>query len=275
MRCVLLSWSVVVGLGSLANAAGPQFHWKKNQVLEYSVEQVTNVSDTAEGKTESTNTRLNLRKRWLVQDVDANGVATLQLSLLSLRMELGKNSDTPITFDSGKVDPVNAELNKEMLQYIGKPIAILRLDSFGRLIDVKESHFGPASRYATELPFRLTMPAVMPGEGQSWERTFQIKLEPPQGAGETYNAAQRFTCKSVTASVLTVGLSTTIKELPEAATDRIPLLSMQPAGTVTFDLGSGRMKKADLRMEAEVADHRGPGSKYKFLSTYVESLIEQ
>ena len=57
-----------------------------------------------------------------VQSVDAAGVATLQLTLLGLRMEMGRDGTIPIVFDSQKVDPANAALNKELLQYIGKQL---------------------------------------------------------------------------------------------------------------------------------------------------------
>ncbi len=150
----------------LANATAlaqspPRFRWQAGQELDYRVEQVTTVADTADGKTETSSTKLNLTKRWQVLGVDAAGIATLQLSLLTLRMEMGKAGQEPVVFDSEKVDTESAKLNKELLQYIGKPIATLRLDAQGRLIDVKESRFGPASRFVAELPFRVTLPDSM------------------------------------------------------------------------------------------------------------------
>src|SRR5258708_7320333 len=86
----------------------PRFRWQAGQTLDYRVEQVTTVSDTADGKTEMTSTKLNLTKRWQVLGVDAAGIATLQLSLLTLRMEMGKAGQEPVVVDSEKVDAASA-----------------------------------------------------------------------------------------------------------------------------------------------------------------------
>ena len=208
-------------------------------------------------------------------EIDANGVATLQLRLMSLRMETRKPNGQTDQFDSQNLDKASADLNKEMLKYIGPPIAVLRLDGFGRLVEVKSSSFGPASRFQSDLPFRVVLPATAPATGQSWERNYQIKLEPPQGAGETYPAIQKYTCKTATADTLTVAVSTLVKDLPDAPADRIPLVPFQSEGTITFDVANGRMKKADLKMDAELTEHRGDGSKYRYNSVYTEELVER
>ena len=270
---VILCLLCAVTVSASTFAQSPRFRWQTGQTLDYRVQQVTTVADTAGDKTETSVTKLDLTKRWQVQGVDTAGIATLQLSLLSLRMEMGKAGKEPVVFDSQKADADSATLNKDLLQYIGKPIATLRLDSQGRLIDVKESKFGPASRFVADLPFRVTLPDSPPVAGQAWERTYQIKMEPPQGAGESYNAVQRYICNSASPSELAIGVATTIKDQPESPADRIPLASLMPTGVVVFDVVLGRMKKAELKMELELSGHRGEGSSYHFSSTYQAELI--
>jgi hypothetical protein len=276
-RHFLLSVTAVAAFvtASAAQPPAPRFFWKVGQILDYKVEQTTIVTETADKKTDTFATKLNLTKRWQITEIDEAGVATLQLSLVALRMETRKPNGQTDLFDSQNLDKANADLNKEMLQYIGPPIAVLRLDGFGRLVDVKKSTFGPASRFQSDLPFRVILPAKAPMAGQSWDRNYKIKLEPPQGAGETYDAIQKYTCKNATPDLLTVGLTTTVKDLPDAPADRIPLVPFQPEGTIVFDLTNGRMKKAELKMDAELADHRGEGSKYRYTSVYTEELIER
>jgi hypothetical protein len=258
-----------------AQSPAPRFLWKADLTLDYKVEQTTTVNDTDKNKTDTFVTKLNLTKRWQVTEMDSAGVATLQLSLLAVRMETRKPNGQTDVFDSQNLDKANADLNKDMLQYIGQPIAVLRFDGLGRLMEVKKSIFGPASRFQSDLPFRIALPLASPTVGQTWDRSYLIKLEPPQGAGETYGAIQKYTCKSITADTLTVGLTTMVKELPDASADRIPLVPFQPEGTITFDVTNGRMKKAELKMDAEFADHRGDGSKYRYNSVYTEELVQR
>jgi hypothetical protein len=275
IRGLSLSLLVTFCVVAVAPAqAPPRFRWRTGQTLEYRVEQTTTVADTAENKTDTVFTKLNVRKRWQVLAVDGDGIATLRLTLLTLRLETRKPDGSTVLFDSQKADGVDAALNKEMLQYIGQPIAELRVDGRGQVVEVKESRFGPASRFSAELPFRLVLPESAPRVGQTWDRAYVIRLEPPQGAGETYNAVQKYSCQEVAATSLILGVITSVKDLPEAPVERIPLIPFQPQGRIVFDPTAGRMKKAELKMTAEFTDHRGEGSKYVYSSTYVEEVVE-
>jgi hypothetical protein len=110
--------------------------------------------------------------------------------------------------------------------------------------------------------------------GQAWERAYQIKLEPPQGAGETFEAAQRYTCKGVANGMATVHVATALKTQPDSAADKLPLLPLLPEGEVYFDVANGRLRGVRYRFMAELAEHRGEGSKYQFQSVYNEDLVE-
>ena len=150
------------------------------------------------------------------------------------------------------------------------PLSTLRVDAWGRVVEVKESKFGPASRFEAELPFVIILPGAVPQPGQSWKRAYNITLEPPAGTGEKYTCLQRYTCKRVEGSGAVIGVGTEPKTLPEALADQVPLLRMQPEGEVVFNLEAGRMQSAHLRVQKELKDHQGAGSSYRFESTYTE-----
>ena len=81
-----------------------RFRWQAGQVLSYRVDHQTQATETGpEGKAE-TKTRLTLTKRWMVQAVDASGVATVQHSLTALRMELTTPGGETLLFDSAAPD---------------------------------------------------------------------------------------------------------------------------------------------------------------------------
>jgi len=259
-------------LAPAAPAQAPQFRWQPGQVLTYKVAQVTTAAETVkEGKLDTT-TRLDLVKRWQVVAVDPAGIATLQMSLSSLRMETRSPSGDLLLFDSAHPDQSDEQLRTQLTQYVGPALTVVRLDRTGKLVEVKESRFGPASRLESELPFKVVLPPVM-APNQPWERAFVIKLEPPHGAGETYEAVQKCTCTGVAGGVATVGVSTRLKTQPEAVADRIPLLPLLHEGTVTFDLTNGRLQAVAFKMTQELNEHRGEGSKYVFQNEYREELI--
>jgi hypothetical protein len=247
-----------------------RFRWPQGQVLVYRVEQSMTASETlSDGRTES-KTKASLVKRWQVQSVDAAGVATLQLSLDKLRIETSTSGGDVLIYDSADPAKSNPQMKAQLGRYVGPPIAVLRLDSQGKLIDVKKSDFGPASRFVADLPFQIVLPDTEVRAGQSWERAYKITLEPPQGTGEKYDAIQRCTCKSVADGAATITLATAMKSQPESLLDRVPLLQLQPEGEIVFDTQSGLMRSARLVIDKELKNHQGEGTSYRFQRSYVE-----
>jgi len=267
---------VLVGLAYASSAFAQKslrFRWQKDQVLLYRVEQTMTASEAlTDGKTES-KTKASLVKRWLVQSVDSAGIATLQLSLDKLRLETTTGSGEVLLFDSADSAKSDPQMKEQLSRYVGQPIAVLRMDSQGRLIEVKKSDFGPASRFEADLPFQVVLPAVAVQPGQSWERSYKVTLEPPQGTGEKYDATQRYTYKSSADGVTTIKLATTLKSMPESLLDRVPLLQIQPEGEITFDVRSGLMRTARLVIDKELKNHQGEGTSYRFQRSCVEEYI--
>jgi hypothetical protein len=254
-----------------AQTAGP-FHWQAGQTLIYRVEQTTQATDIVGDSKVESKTRLNLTKRWQVTAVDKAGVATLQLSLLALRHEITTPDGETLLYDSANLDKSTPQLREQLGRFVGAPLAVLRVDGFGRVVEVKESKFGGPGKYENELPFAGVFPADLKA-GQTWERAYKITLEPPQGTGEKYDAVQKYVCKSVADGTATVAVTTELKSPPEALADRVPLLQSQPEGEIVFDVRAGRLRSSSLRIEKEIKGHQGEGSSYRYQSSYVEQYV--
>jgi hypothetical protein len=178
-----------------------------------------------------------------------------------------------LRFDSANPDKTTPELRESLGRYMTGALAVLRVDSLGRVVQVKDSRYGPASRFEIELPFAATLPAAPLENGLTWDRNYQITLEPPQGTGEKYAAVQHYACKSVAGNAATLSVTTEVKAMPEALADRIPFLDKIPEGEILFDLGNGRLHRAVLKVDKELKGHMGENSSYRFQSSYVEQLI--
>jgi hypothetical protein len=274
MRTAFLAVAAGLVLAAAAPAQAPawQFRWQPGQVLTYKAEQtIAQEETTSAGKVEVRD-RLTLTKRWQVLAVDAAGVATVQLSLAALRRETTTPRGDVLFFDSANLDKSDPQLREQMKQYVGTPLAVLRLDGKGRVVEVKESRFGPASKFEAELPFRIALPDAVPQPGQAWERAYKVTLDPPQGTGEQYDAVQRCVCKAVNGTTATIGVSAAVKTLPAAAADQAPLLSSQPEGEAVFDLQNGRLQSVSLHVDKELTGHLGKGTRFHFRSTYNEQF---
>src|SRR5262249_50712096 len=166
------------------------------------------------------------------------------LSLAALRLETTKADGGVLLFDSANLTRSTPELRKELEKFIGQPLAGGRLDAAGKVLEGVESKFRPASRFESEPPFVLILPAAAAPVGQTWERSYQVTLAPPQGTGEKYDAAQKYECKAIQDGKATIGLTTVIKKMPESLLDRVPLLQAQPEGEAVFDIAAAPLHPA-------------------------------
>ncbi len=256
---------------SLARGADGRLHWQPGDVLIYRAEHMIQVSETVGTDKSETKSRLSITKRWQVLAVDPAGVATVQLTLLRLRQESTKPDGGVIVFDS--TDPKTEEARDQLAKYVGPVLAVLRVDATGKVVEVKESKFGPKSRFESEPPFVAVFSASDLRPGSTWERAYQITLEPPLGTGEKYAAVQRYRCTSVSGGLATLALATELKSPPEAAADRVPLAQSQPTGEVVLDVRQGRLHSASLKVDQEVKGNQGEGSSYHFTSSYTEQYV--
>ncbi len=270
-------WALVLGLVAAATApAGAQapawqFRWQTGQTLTYKVSQVTAVAEAADGGKAESASRLDLVKRWQVVDVDSAGVATLHMAVTAMRNEQTRPDKEVLLFDSDNPDKSTPELREQMGKFIGKTLAVLRVDALGRVVEVKQ---GSAARYEAEPPFSLVLPDAAAHEGQAWARPFTLVLDPPQGTGEKHEAAHKYTCIKLADGTATVAVKTAFKALPESVQDRLPLVQKEAEGTVVFDLAAGRVLSASFTVDQTVENHQGPGSSYRFRSRHTEELLQ-
>lgn len=264
---------VIVLAAAPAHAADWHFRWERGRVHTYRVEHVSTATEVAGGKTNGFSSKLTLTKRWQVKDVDAQGVATLEMSMTALRHEITPPDGKTLLFDSAEPDKSDPDLKEQLSKYVGTVLAVLRVDGFGRVVEVKESKHGPASKFESDLPFKLVVPAAEVKEGMTWERKYKITLEPPQGTGEKYDAKQTYTCKAVKDGAAAVTFTTAIINPPESVADQRPLLPMQTEGEVVFDVKAGVMKSARVMIDKELKGHQGEGSSYRLQSRYTEEYV--
>jgi hypothetical protein len=188
-----------------------------------------------------------------------------------MRNEQTRPNGEVLLFDSRTPEKSTPELREQMAKYIGQPLAVLRVDALGRVLEVKQ---GVASRYEAEPPFAVTLPTSAVQAGQSWKRDYNITLDPPHGTGEKHAAQQQYLCSKIDGNLAVFSLSTGILKAPQTKAEQLPLLQKAPQGEVIFDLQRGRLQSARLVIDREIQGHQGEGSIYRFRSNYVEQIAE-
>jgi hypothetical protein len=267
MRRTLASLLALLVVSSWASAQVPvRLRWAPGQVLLYRLEHATEASDnSAEAKNE-TKSLLRVTRRWQVLGVDKVGNAELQMSIVAMYQERTTPSGDVLKYDSANPATSTPQLKEAMAKYLNTPLATIRVDPFGKVVEVKESKTGAAS-FENELPFLVQLPAAGVKADDAWERAYKITLPPPLGTGEKIDAVQKYRCKSATADAATFTMTTDFKTPPKAALDAVPLWQLMPEGEVVYDVKNGRMHSAKLTINKELKNHQGENTSMTFKST--------
>jgi hypothetical protein len=265
-------------------AAPPRFRWKPGQTLTYSVQQTTTVTETTiedgtnKPVTAATKTALALTRRWEVKAVDATGTATLEMTITAMRQEIVRpgplDKEGKPTVDRTVLDSATDEGRQQTAAFLNKPVLTAKVDARGQLIEAKAAA-GSADRLRAELPFRLTLPEQLPVVGGTWDRAFTIRLDPPHGTGETYDATQTYTLKGDSQGHAVVGVATALKSPPKDPAELPGLLPLLWEGDVYFQKATGRYSGARLAVKKEVPNHQGEGTKFVYESQLTEGLSEK
>jgi hypothetical protein len=276
---VFRTFTLLLFVAALAPAADPpKFVWAAGDAFTYKVSQTTTVDELTldEGAKKPTAvktvTALTTTKQWAVKAVGKDGSATLEMSISALRQEV-----TQTVGDKKPVNRVIDSADKEDaagMPFLNKPVLTVTVDTRGKVTEAKSDQKAAADRLEAELPFRLVWPAKMPAVNDTWERAFVLKVPPPLGTGEKFDATQTYTFRGMKDVYAVVGMTTAVKDL----TDPTVVPAVAPVlweGDVFFNTKTGRYHGAKLTAKKEVADHRGEGTKFTYTSEYTEAAAEK
>jgi hypothetical protein len=276
-RCALTTLAIALSAGPVVAQAPLRFQWQVGQVQTYSVRHSTTVTETTldekdrKPATSTAVTTVTLHRRWEVKAVDPAGVATLDMAITALVQEHTRPGGERITIDSATSDGAKA-----FGEFLGKTIVTAKIDARGQLIEAKSTAGDQAAaRLSAELPFRVVLPEQAPVVNAAWDRAFAIKLDPPLGTGETYDATQTYTYKGLNGPYAVIGLATALKAPPATPAELQPLVSWLWEGDVFIDTKTGRYYGAKLTAKKEIPNHQGDGTKFAYQSEYTEAAVSK
>jgi len=271
----LRSMLLPVVFAVFAPAAPAQFKFTRGQTLHYKVDQTTQVTNIERDTKTVLASRTELVKRWEVLDVDPQGVATLRMTITSLRFVQRLPNGETLSFDSTHPEASPKALRDQMSGFVGKASVQLRIDAAGKILDAKPLVPAPTRHYESEPPFVLTFSGTPIEAGKTWSRAYVIALDPPLGAGEKFDAEQHFEVKNVTPNQAVIAFRASLKNPPQEPAEAIPLLQKQPTGEAVFDTTRGLLLSARSTCGGAVEGHAGAGSRYEYTSFYQEILLPE
>jgi hypothetical protein len=276
-RLALAGVLSAVALAPLSAADGDKvrFAFAPGQSFGYRVLQTTTVTETTlDEQTKApvlttTVTKLSSTKTWAVTDAPAGGGATLQLTITAMKQEVtqtvGDKKPVAQVLDSANPDDAKA------MTFLNRPVLTVTLDATGAVVAAKSDSPNAADRLKAELPFRVTLPDALPAVNGTWERAFELKLPPPLGTGEKFDATQTYTYRGAKEAFAVIGMTTALKDPPADLALMPGVVPMLWEGDVFVNTKTGRYQGAKLKVTKEVANHQGEGTKFGYRSEYTEA----
>lgn len=267
-------------LAAAASAQEPRFRFAIGDTFATAVEQTTSVTETrpADGKkpaeTLTSSVKVNLARRWTVREVDAAGVATLDLTLTALKQQIA-----PATRPGEKVEPIGVdsatpEGQATLKGVLNQVMLTAKLDATGNLLGAEAKNGAATGRLGAEPPFRLVWPTTPVAANVPWTRAAVLTLDPPHGTGERIELTQTFTLKGSRDGVWVVALATAPKAEPTDPALKLAVAPVLWEGEIFFDPAAGRVTGCKLKVTREVADFAGPGTKFRYESTLTETAAK-
>ncbi len=261
---------------SAEDAPKLRFVWQKDATSTYQVVQTTTVQETTlDEQTKkpvdiATVTKLTIGKKWVVKSVDTDGGATLEMITTALKQEITQTvgAAKPEVRLLDSTNPADAKA----MPFLNKAIFTLKVDPLGKIADVKSENPGAADRLQADLPFKLHLPDAAPMANSAWERAFELKLPPPLGTGEKFDAVQKYTFRGMNKDFAIIGVTSALKTPPEDAALMPAIAPMLWEGDVFFNAKTGQYHGAKLAIKKEIANHQGEGTKFRYTSEYTEAL---
>lgn len=247
------------------------FHFKKGQIIKYQVDQETLAVDLMGEVSSSVKNKTRVIKEWKIIETGGTSTTTIEMKVLSLLIETVKPNGELLKFNSEQPE---GPLKETLLPIVGPVVAKLKVDNLGRVIEVVQCKFGKASRFDTEPPFGAVLLGQKSFPGQTWQRKYSAIVEPPIGIGEKIELIQNYMTKSVDNRFVTFYFETISEKPFKNSIEEASILQMMPKGILTFDKHIGLIRSADLTIDREIKDVSGPGSIYRFRSSYRESLLD-
>jgi hypothetical protein len=280
--------AILVGMSSAyGQDATLRYRWVKGDEVRYRLSQQGTTTITGlPGVGEMTTDQSNVQVFHLtVEDVTADGSATLRQTFESVRMELSSPAGKTV-FDSGAgdkpTDPVGAAIGTTMSAMIGESItivlqptgAVTRVEGMSRILDkvmktlpqnpamaqtmsqLKGSMGDDAVRSLFEQSF-VSFPDRAVKAGETW--TGQFKMSNPMFGALTTTMTS--TLKGVEsgsgASIARITVMIAMAQDPQAPPSVLPGMTARIAdskgeGEILFDITKGRLQKSTFKSEMPV-----------------------
>jgi cell fate (sporulation/competence/biofilm development) regulator YmcA (YheA/YmcA/DUF963 family) len=249
-----------------------RYKFRPGETLRWKVVHRARVDASVAGTSQTSETVSTSVKVWKVQKVESNGVATFEQAVenvdmwqkLTGRMEVRYNSQTD------KKPPVGYE---NVAKSIGMPLSRTTIDSVGKILD--RQHLVDKPKTSQEGLVTVPLPETPVAIGDTWSYPCDIEIPLEGGRIKNIKSRQSFTLEEVKNRVATLRVATQILTPVDDPAIEAQLAQRDSAGTLNFDIDSGRIVGQQMDTDKRVVGFRGQASSLHYRTRFTEELLAQ
>lgn len=245
------------------------YQYTPGQVLRYNVMHVVNVETQIEGSGQKSQSRSAALKRWNVQEVAA-GKITLSHTIEEVDMSSESPGRQPVRYNSRTDKEVPGEY-EEVAATIGKPLAVVTVDTHGNLLDRKDET-APADLGIGG--FLVPLPKEPVPLNTEWSQPGMVNVRLSDGEFKVIKTRQVYRLQQVASGIATITLTTQVMTPVPDARVQSQLLQRLCNGEIKFDLDAGRIVSRTMEWNENVVGFNGASSSMKYQARLTEEWVD-
>lgn len=248
-----------------------QFH--PGETVRWEVLQQGRVRTTLNGTTQVAETVTKSVKAWRVKDVEPDGTATFEHLVESVDMR-HRFTDRPEVRYRSTTDEQPPPGYENLAQSIGVPIAVVKMDCHGEILDRERKPLKAAAQNNEGL-MTIPLPDEPIAAGHAWELPCDVDLPLENGTIKKVKILQKFKLQGVKTGVATIEVGTRILTPLHDPALEAKLIQKEQSGTVRFDLDAGRVLGQQMDLDRRVVGFtpNNPASSLHYVTRFTETLL--
>lgn len=252
-----------------------RYRFTEDQELHYRIDDRRELDVQVGPKRDSARCTSNTLRRHYVKDVRDDGSATIELTLLRVRMTAESGVDT-IEFDSA-TDGILPEAFRAVRGTIGQPLGLLTVSPRGtveatQLLIPTQNAEEFASEQRDLLPI---LPEAAVAVGDVWRDPFEVDIlvALDQPLKKRIRLERVYSLESVEGGIAIIDVRTVVLSPVEDGVQQGQLILRTTNGTIRFDIERGLLVDRSVTLDNTVVGFQGRGSSLTVEGTHRDTLI--
>ena len=250
-----------------------RYRFHPGETVRWEVLQQARVRTTLNGTTQVAESVTKSVKAWRVKEVEPDGTATFEHLVESVDMR-HHFTDRPEVRYRSSTDEEPPPGFENVAQSIGVPIAVVKMDCHGKILDRTRKPLKAAAQNNDGL-MTIPLPQEPIAVGHTWELPCDVDLPLENGTVKKVKILQKFKLQGVKTGVATIEVGTRILTPLHDPALEAKLIQKEQSGTVRFDVDAGRVLGQQMDLDRRVVGFtpNNPASSLHYVTRFTETLL--